>query len=120
MLYNHELNERLTKVAGELLLIDGEEYCLNEVVEDLASLIISIHRYARGKDSKEDLACQIAEVILALHKLKVIRTLGENNINYFLTHKLLRTEDRIELMKADNYNISTAFKRLLSYKNEGE
>lgn len=94
-LYNNQQEKELYKVATRMIEEKKEEI-LVIVAEELSELIQATSKLKRGKPDHDNLAEEIADVIICLEVVKQLSKLSEQEIQKWLKFKLERATQKIK------------------------
>ena len=75
----------------------GEDAQLWMVIEEMSELSKEICKYKRGKDNKENIADEIADVLIMIEQLHVICDIPIETIKKHIEFKIRRLADRLDI-----------------------
>ena len=77
----------------------GDEIQSTICMEECAELIQAISKMKRGKDYRDNLSEEIADVFIAINQLRVIYGITDDEINNWILKKQIRQENLLEERK---------------------
>lgn len=91
---------RAIKEKHHMSPITGDEQqietCLHIATEELGELIQAISKARRGKLDKDNMAEEIADVLIIMDWIKCIYGIDKNEIESWLNYKATRVKKRVE------------------------
>ena len=74
----------------------GKELISTIAMEECAELIQAISKYKRGKPDKDNMAEEIADVLISIENMKYIAGISDKKIQKWIDYKQNRSLKRIE------------------------
>lgn len=88
-----------TETLHQAINIYGKNAQLDMCIEEMSELTKEICKSKRGKDNKEEIIEEMADVYIMLEQLKIIFSIEQYEIDDIARIKLLRLEERLKQEK---------------------
>ena len=85
-----------TETLHKAISIYGKNAQLGMCIEEMSELTKEICKSKRGKDNKEEIIEEMADVYIMLEQLKIIFSIEQYEIDDIARIKLLRLEERLK------------------------
>lgn len=85
-----------TETLHKAINIYGKNAQLDMCIEEMSELTKEICKSKRGKDNKEEIIEEMADVYIMLEQLKIIFSIEQYEIDDIARIKLLRLEERLK------------------------
>ena len=95
--FNSNLNLVDTGIVAEVVLTYGDQIMSTICMEECAELIQAISKNIRGKDAKESLTEEIADVLICIEALKYMHGIEDADISTWVKRKQDREAERLRL-----------------------
>lgn len=84
------------KVLEQAILTYGKDAQLDMYIEEMSELIKEICKHKRGKDNRDEIIDEMADVYIMLEQMKMIFDISEKQINEQIDFKVARLKGRLK------------------------
>lgn len=84
------------KVLEQAILTYGKDHQLNIAIEEMSELTKEICKHKRGKDNRDEIIEEMADVYIMLEQMKMIFIISEEQINEQIDFKVARLKGRLK------------------------